>query len=74
MVKPFGDAVKALKKGEMTAEPVQTQYGFHIIELEDTRDQSFDQLKPQLSNTIIQKKFPEYIETLKKTAKIDKKV
>jgi len=31
MVKPFGDAVKALKKGDVTAEPVQTQYGWHII-------------------------------------------
>ncbi len=38
MVKPFGDAVKGLKKGEITPEPVQTQYGWHIIKLEDTRD------------------------------------
>jgi peptidyl-prolyl cis-trans isomerase C len=58
----------------MTTEPVQTQYGWHIIELEDTRDESFEQLKPQLSNSIIQKKFPEYIESLKKNAKIEKKV
>ena len=36
MVKPFADAVKSLKKGEITAEPVQTQYGWHIIKLEDT--------------------------------------
>ena len=36
MVKPFGDAVKGLKKGEITPEPVQTQYGWHIIKLEDT--------------------------------------
>src|ERR1700722_2419251 len=73
MVKPFGDAVKGLKKGEMTTEPVQTQYGWHIIKLEDMRDASFDQLKPQLSNALVQKKFQAYIEGLKKNAKIEKK-
>ena len=35
--KPFGDAVKTLKKGEMTADPVQTQFGWHVIKLDDTR-------------------------------------
>jgi peptidyl-prolyl cis-trans isomerase C len=74
MVKPFGDAVKGLKKGEFTPEPVQTQYGWHIIKLEDTRDAPFDQMKGQLSNAIMQKKFQDYIETLKKTAKIEKKL
>jgi peptidyl-prolyl cis-trans isomerase C len=74
MVKPFGDAVKGLKKGEITAEPVQTQYGWHIIRLEDTRDAPFDQMKPQLSNAVMQKKFQAYIEDLKKTAKIEKKL
>jgi peptidyl-prolyl cis-trans isomerase C len=74
MVKPFGDAVKALKKGEITAEPVQTQYGWHIIRLDDTRDSPFDTLKPQLSSALMQKKFQAYIEDLKKNAKIEKKL
>ncbi len=74
MVKPFGDAVKTLKKGEITAEPVQTQYGWHIIKLEDTRDAPFDGMKTQLTNGIMQKKFQDYIEALKKTAKIEKKM
>jgi peptidyl-prolyl cis-trans isomerase C len=74
MVKPFGDAVKTLKKGEITQEPVQTQYGWHIIKLEDTRDAPFDQMKSQLTNGIMQKKFADYIEGLKKTAKIEKKL
>src|ERR1700686_2470057 len=74
MVKPFGDAVKNLKKGEMTTDPVQTQYGWHIILLVDTRDAPFDQLKPQLSNSLMQKKFQVYIEDLKKTSKIEKKL
>jgi peptidyl-prolyl cis-trans isomerase C len=74
MVKPFGDAVKGLKKGEFTTEPVQTQYGWHIIRLEDTRDAPFDQMKAQLGNVIMQKKFQDYIDGLKKTAKIEKKL
>jgi peptidyl-prolyl cis-trans isomerase C len=74
MVKPFGDAVKLLKKGEITSEPVQTQYGWHIIKLEDTRDAPFEQMKAQLTNGIMQKKFADYIEGLKKTAKIEKKL
>jgi peptidyl-prolyl cis-trans isomerase C len=73
MVKPFGDAVKSMKKGEISAEPVQTQYGWHIIRLDDTRDAPFDQFKPQLTNGILQKKFQAYIESLRATAKIDKK-
>jgi peptidyl-prolyl cis-trans isomerase C len=72
MVKPFGDAVKGLKKGDMTTEPVQTQYGWHIIRLDDTRDSPFDTLKPQLSSALMQKKFQAYIEDLKKNAKIEK--
>jgi len=76
MVKPFGDAVKALKKGEITAEPVQTQFGWHIIKLEDTREVTpppFDQVKNQLNNGVIQKKLQAYVEQLKTTATIVKK-
>jgi peptidyl-prolyl cis-trans isomerase C len=74
MVKPFGDAVKSLNKGDITTEPVQTQYGWHIIKLVDTRDAPFDQFKGQLTNGIMQKKFQAYIESLKKNAKIEKKL
>jgi peptidyl-prolyl cis-trans isomerase C len=77
MVKPFSDAVKGLKKGEMTQEPVQTQYGWHIIKLEDTRDVApppFEQVKTQVSNGAVQKKLQAYVEDLKKNAKIEKKM
>lgn len=78
MVKPFADAVKGLKKGEITPEPVQTQYGWHIIELEDTRPfapPTFDQFnKQQLINPIMQKRLQAYIDSLKKDAKIEKKM
>jgi peptidyl-prolyl cis-trans isomerase C len=75
MAKPFGDAVKGLKKGEMTSTPVQTQFGWHVIKLEDTRETApppFDQVKQQVSNGAVQKKLQAYVEGLKKTAKIDK--
>jgi peptidyl-prolyl cis-trans isomerase C len=75
MVKPFADAVVALKKGEITPEPVQTQFGWHVIQLEDTREKApppFDQVKAQLANQVIRKKLQAYVADLKKTAKIDK--
>jgi peptidyl-prolyl cis-trans isomerase C len=75
MAKPFGDAVKNLKKGEMTQEPVQTQFGWHVIKLEDTRETApppFEQVKQQVNNGVIQKKLQAYVDSLKKTAKIDR--
>jgi peptidyl-prolyl cis-trans isomerase C len=75
MAKPFGEAVKGLKKGEMTATPVQTQFGWHVIKLEDTRETApppFDQVKQQVSNGVMQKKLQAYVDGLKKTAKIEK--
>ena len=75
MAKPFGDAVKGLKKGEMTSEPVQTQFGWHVIKLEDTREVApppFEQVKQQVTNGAIQKKLQAYVDGLKQNAKIEK--
>jgi peptidyl-prolyl cis-trans isomerase C len=75
MAKPFSDSVKTLKKGEMTQEPVQTQFGWHVIKLEDTRDSPpppFEQVKQQVASGVMQKKLAAYVDTLKKTAKIEK--
>jgi len=50
-VKPFADAMVALNKGQISA-PVQSQFGWHIIKMEDTRDlkvPSFDEVKPNLA-------------------------
>jgi peptidyl-prolyl cis-trans isomerase C len=77
MVKPFADAVMALKKGETTPAPVQTQYGWHIIRLDDTREVQpppFDQVKAQLSQVVLAKKFKGYSDELLKTAKVEKKL
>jgi peptidyl-prolyl cis-trans isomerase C len=77
MVKPFSDAVAGLKKGDITPEPVETQFGWHIIQLEDTRDASpppFDNVKEQVKKIVLQKQFQAYLDSLKKTAKIEKKL
>ena len=76
MVKPFADAVITLKKGEMTAKPVQTQFGWHIIRLDETRDippPGFDQAREQLARIVLSNKFKAYQDELMKTAKVDKK-
>jgi peptidyl-prolyl cis-trans isomerase C len=55
MVKPFADAVAKLKPGEWTEEPVQTQFGWHVILLEETRDAeppSFEDAKQNLEAAI----------------------
>jgi peptidyl-prolyl cis-trans isomerase C len=77
MVKPFSDAVVALKPGEYTHAPVQTQYGWHIIKLEETRDlapPAFDQVKQRLDQVVQAKKFKTYVDGLVKTAKVEKKL
>jgi peptidyl-prolyl cis-trans isomerase C len=75
MVKPFGDAVMALKKGEITQTPVKTDFGYHVIQLEDTRDSTpppFDSVKDRLAQSISAKKFKAYQDELLKNAKVEK--
>jgi len=76
MVKPFADAVVSMKPGEYTHKPVQTQYGWHVIQLVDTRDLApppFDQVKQRLEQVVQSKKFKAYTDDLLKNAKVDKK-
>ncbi len=61
-VKPFADAMAALQKGKFTALPVETQFGFHVIRLDDVRDAKippYEEVKPQLAqrlqNEVVQK-------------------
>jgi peptidyl-prolyl cis-trans isomerase C len=75
-VPEFGQALAKLKKGEMTSEPVKTQFGWHIILLEDTREAqfpAFEDVKPQLVQRLEQIKLQDYQEGLRKAAKTDYK-
>ncbi len=74
-VQPFGEALRSLKKGEMTKEPVKTSYGYHIIELQDVRTQPFpplEQVKGQIQQTLANKAREDYIADLRAKAKIQK--
>ena len=74
MVKPFSTAVSFLKNGEYTKTPVQTQFGWHIIQLLGTRDRappSFEAVKEQLGQIVMSKKFKAYSDDMVKAAKID---
>jgi peptidyl-prolyl cis-trans isomerase C len=75
-VPEFSEAMAKLKKGEMTEVPVKTQFGYHIIKLEDTREAqfpSFEDVKPQIVQRMEQVKLQEYQESLRKAAKTDYK-
>jgi peptidyl-prolyl cis-trans isomerase C len=75
MVKPFADAVAGLKKGETTPAPVQSQYGWHVIQLIDTRETPvppLDSVKDRVDQLVQNKKFKAYQDELMKTAKVEK--
>jgi peptidyl-prolyl cis-trans isomerase C len=77
MVKPFAEAVVALQKGQHTKTAVQTQYGWHVIQLEDTREVAappYDEVKERLGQIVLQKQFKTYTDELLKTAKVEKKL
>jgi peptidyl-prolyl cis-trans isomerase C len=77
MVKPFSDAVLGLKPGEYTKKPVQTQYGWHVIELVETRDlqpPNYDNVRQRLEQVVQAKKIKAYTDDLERTAKIEKKL
>jgi peptidyl-prolyl cis-trans isomerase C len=72
-VPSFADAVTKLKKGEMVDKPVQTQYGWHIIKVNDTRPVQFpplDQVKPQIEEMLRQQTLADYQHKLHDAAKI----
>jgi peptidyl-prolyl cis-trans isomerase C len=74
MVKPFSDAVALLKNGEYTRTPVQTQFGWHVIQLLGSRDRAppaFEAVQEQLKQIVQRKKYQAYADGLLKTAKID---
>lgn len=75
MVKPFSDATKQLETGKYTEVPVKSEFGWHVIKLEEKRATTpppYDAVKAQLAPLINQKKFEEYLKGLVKQAKVEK--
>jgi len=73
-VPEFSDAMTKLAKGKMTETPVKTQFGYHIIRLDDVRDAQlpkFDDVKPQIAQQLLQQKMAKYQEELRAKAKIE---
>ncbi|AXE92374.1 peptidylprolyl isomerase [Paraburkholderia sp. 22099] len=72
-VPEFADAATHLQKGQMTDTPVHTQFGWHIIRVDDTRDITpppLEQVRPQIVQQIQQEKLQAFEEGLRKNAKI----
>jgi peptidyl-prolyl cis-trans isomerase C len=72
-VQPFADAVKTLQKGQYTQTPVQTNFGYHIIKLDDVRDlkaPSFDEVKDNFRQRVQQQQVQKMLSDLKAKAKI----
>lgn len=74
MVPEFSAAVAKLEKGKFTQEPVKSQFGYHVIMLEDSRPMQIpplDQVKPQLTQQVQQQNLKKMIDDMKAKAKIE---
>lgn len=75
-VPEFSQAMVKLKKGEMTETPVKSQFGWHIIKLEDSREAKFpplEEVKGQIQQRISQQKLGEFRDSIRAKAKTDYK-
>lgn len=73
-VAPFAQALQSLKKGEYTKEPVHTQFGWHVIRLDDERAlkvPGFEEVKPQLQQHLQQQAIQKAIADLQAKAKVE---
>ena len=74
MVAPFSEAVAAMEKGTYTKTPVQTQFGWHVIELQDSRKAeppSFEDAKQQLEALLKRQKLSEKLAEMRNGAMVE---
>ena len=74
MVEPFADAVRKMKKGEISDKPVKTQFGWHVIKLEDTRKvdpPSLEEMERKIRAELQNERIKAYLDELGKQAKIE---
>ena len=74
MVPEFEKAAFEMKKGDVSTAPVKTQFGFHVIKVEDKRNApppEFDQVKEQVKQIVLRDKYMEVLKTTKSAAKIE---
>jgi len=72
-VKEFSEAMVKLDKGKYTETPVKSQFGYHVIRLDDVRSMQpppFDQVKQRIADSMQQQQVKDYVESLKKKATI----
>lgn len=73
-VKEFSEAMVKLKKGQLTDAPVKSQFGFHVIRLDDERETQlpkFEEVKPQILQQLQQQKLARYQQELRGKAKVE---
>jgi len=73
-VKEFSDAMVALEKGKTVTEPVKTQFGYHVIRVDDVRDAEsppLDQVKPQIQQQLERQKVMQLQQELRAAAKVE---
>ena len=73
-VKPFAEALSKLEKGKYTETPVQTQFGWHVIQLDDVRSlqfPAFDAVKPQLLARMQEQEVQKFVSELRSKAKVE---
>lgn len=73
-VPEFAEAMVKLKKGETTQAPVKSQFGWHVIRVDDIRDAQLpklEEVRPQIAQQLQQQKLAQFQENLRKSAKVE---
>lgn len=75
-VKPFADAITSMKKGQLTTTPVKTDFGYHVIRLDDVRPlkvPAFEELKQQFLQRAQQQQIQKLVLDLRSKAKVEER-